>query len=73
MAAAIVYSGVVSFVLLKAIALFVPLRADAADEATGLDLTMHGEEAYVHAGGSAALEPAAATAKPATVGVLETA
>src|SRR5688572_9046861 len=72
-AAAIVYSGVVSFVLLKAIALFVPLRADAADEATGLDLTMHGEEAYVHAGGSAALEPAAATANPATVGVLETA
>ena len=38
-AAAIVYSGVVSFVLLKVISLFVPLRADAADEATGLDLT----------------------------------
>ena len=71
-AAAIVYSGVVSFALLKLIALFVPLRADAADEATGLDLTMHGEEAYVHAAGSAALEPAAA-AKPAAVRVLETA
>jgi Amt family ammonium transporter len=70
-AAAIVYSAVVSFALLKLIALFVPLRADAADEATGLDLTMHGEEAYVHAAGSAALEPAAA--KPAAVGVLETA
>src|SRR6185295_6614661 len=51
-AAAIVYSGVVSFLLLKLIALFVPLSADAADEATGLDLTLHGEEAYVHAGGS---------------------
>jgi Amt family ammonium transporter len=71
-AAALVYSGVVSFALLKLIALFVPLRADAADEATGLDLTMHGEEAYVHAAGSAALEPAAA-AKPAAVRVLETA
>jgi len=71
-AAAIVYSGVVSFALLKLIGLFVPLRADAADEATGLDLTMHGEEAYVHAAGSAALEPAAA-AKPAAVRVLETA
>ena len=33
-AATIVYSGVMSFVLLKAIALFVPLRADAADEAS---------------------------------------
>jgi Amt family ammonium transporter len=45
---AIVYSGVVSFVLLKLISLFIPLRATAADEATGLDVTMHGEEAYLH-------------------------
>jgi ammonium transporter, Amt family len=72
-AAAIVYSGVVSFLLLKLIALFVPLRADAADESTGLDLTLHGEEAYVHAGGSAALDPSGVAAKPAPVGVLETA
>jgi Amt family ammonium transporter len=72
-AAAIVYSASVSFGLLKVIALFVPLRADAAEEATGLDLTMHGEEAYVQAGGSSALEPAAAAGKPATVAVLETA
>jgi Amt family ammonium transporter len=71
--AAILYSGVMSFVILKAIALFVPLRADAADEATGLDVTMHGEEAYVHAGGSAALEPVAATKAPAAATVFETA
>ena len=45
---AIVYSGVVSFILLKLISLFIPLRASAADEATGLDVTMHGEEAYLH-------------------------
>jgi ammonium transporter, Amt family len=50
--AAIVYSGVMSFVLLKLIALFVPLRATSTDEASGLDITMHGEEAYVHADGS---------------------
>ena len=71
--AAILYSGAMSFVLLKAIALVVPLRADAADEATGLDVTMHGEEAYVHAGGSAALEPVGATKAPAGVTVFETA
>ena len=45
---AIVYSGVVSFILLKLISLFIPLRATASDEATGLDVTMHGEEAYLH-------------------------
>jgi Amt family ammonium transporter len=50
--AAIVYSGVMSFVLLKLIAVFVPLRATSSDEASGLDITMHGEEAYVHADGS---------------------
>jgi Amt family ammonium transporter len=72
-AAAIVYSAVVSFALLKLIALFVPLRAEADDEALGLDLALHGEEAYVHAGGSAAVEPAVAAKTPATVGVLETA
>jgi Amt family ammonium transporter len=48
--AAIVYSGVVTFILLKLIGLVVPLRASADDEATGLDLTQHGEEAYLHEG-----------------------
>ena len=47
-ATAIVYSGVMSFILLKVISLFIPLRATVADEATGLDVTMHGEEAYLH-------------------------
>ncbi len=49
---AIVYSGVVSFILLKVINLVIPIRADAADESTGLDLTQHGEEAYLHAEGN---------------------
>ena len=49
-AAAIVYSGVVSFVLLKVIGMFIPLRANANDEAVGLDVSMHGEEAYIHSG-----------------------
>ena len=53
-AAAIVYSGVVTFILLKVIGFVVPLRASATDESTGLDLTNHGEEAYLHAGGGSA-------------------
>ncbi|MBK5260700.1 MAG: ammonium transporter [Thermoanaerobaculia bacterium] len=42
----IVYSGVLTFVILKAIALVIPLRADAREEGQGLDFTQHGEEAY---------------------------
>jgi Amt family ammonium transporter len=47
-AAAIIYSGVVSFALLKLVGLVLPLRADDADETAGLDVTQHGEEAYIH-------------------------
>ena len=47
-AAAIVYSGAMSFGLLKLIGLFIPLRADEKDETVGLDVTCHGEEAYIH-------------------------
>ena len=48
---AIAYSGTMSFVLLKLVGLVVPLRADARDESTGLDETLHGEEAYGLLGG----------------------
>jgi Amt family ammonium transporter len=51
---AIVYSGVVSFVLLKLISLVIPLRATVSEESTGLDITQHGEEAYLHTGGASA-------------------
>ena len=47
---AIVFSGGVTFILLKVIGLFIPLRATVSDEGTGLDVTMHGEEAYLHGG-----------------------
>jgi Amt family ammonium transporter len=49
-AAALVYSGVMSFILLKLIGLVLPLRADVSDESTGMDLSQHGEEAYIQAG-----------------------
>jgi Amt family ammonium transporter len=50
--AAIVYSGVVSFILLKLIGLFIPLRATSGDETEGLDITQHGEDAYSIGGGT---------------------
>src|SRR6188768_1488882 len=46
-AAVIVYSGVVSFVILKVISLVTPLRATSQDETLGLDISLHGEEAYL--------------------------
>jgi len=51
--AAIIYSGVMSFVLLKLISVVMPLRAASDDEASGLDISLHGEEAYLHSDGSA--------------------
>ena len=45
-AATLIYSGVASFVLLKAIALVMPLRPLEREEAVGLDVGEHGEEAY---------------------------
>ncbi|MGE0703868.1 MAG: ammonium transporter [Vicinamibacterales bacterium] len=48
--AAIVYSGAVTFILLKVIGAVMPLRASLEDEGIGMDLSQHGEEAYVHAG-----------------------
>jgi len=50
-AAAAAYSGVMSFVLLKIIGAVLPLRASNDDQAIGLDLSMHGEEAYIQGGG----------------------
>ena len=66
--AAVVYSGVVSFVLLKLIALVIPLRATSDEEATGLDNPMHGEEAYPHSGGMDTLTPAPSATVPALAG-----
>jgi ammonium transporter, Amt family len=53
--ASIVYSGAVSFVLLKVIGAVIPLRTNADDEREGLDISQHGEEAYVHAEGAGAI------------------
>ena len=64
--ASIVYSGLMSFVLLKLIGLVIPLRATDAEEVEGLDISQHGEEAYLHAEtlGSAMLTAKAAGSQP---------
>ncbi|MSO45473.1 MAG: ammonium transporter [Acidobacteria bacterium] len=49
--AVIIYSGAASFILLKLVGLVVPLRASDTEESEGLDVTLHGEEAYLHADG----------------------
>jgi Amt family ammonium transporter len=54
--AAIVYSGVASFILLKLIGLVIPLTATTAEQVEGLDISAHGEEAYMTASGAAMLE-----------------
>jgi len=48
--AAIVYSGLATFVILKLVGLVVSLRASASEESEGLDITEHGEEAYAFGG-----------------------
>jgi ammonium transporter, Amt family len=51
------YAFVATFVLLKVIGTLMPLRVVDRDEATGLDVTQHGEEAYVTGEGAILLLP----------------
>jgi Amt family ammonium transporter len=55
--AVIVYGGLASYGLLAAVALVVPLRAGEREEAAGLDVPMHGEEAYAHGDGALLIVP----------------
>ncbi|NMC26871.1 MAG: ammonium transporter, partial [Syntrophomonadaceae bacterium] len=41
-----VYAGIATFIILKVLSLFVPLRVSDEEEETGLDITQHGEDAY---------------------------
>ena len=45
-AATIIYSTVLTFVIVKVLAAVTSLRTDAREEGQGLDVTQHGEEAY---------------------------
>ena len=52
------YSGVATLGILKAMALFVPLRRESREEGIGLDIVQHGEEGYAR-GEGAVLVPVA--------------
>ncbi|MEA4927034.1 MAG: ammonium transporter [Syntrophomonadaceae bacterium] len=45
-AASIAFAAVGTFILLKVISIFTPLRVSDEDEEIGLDITQHGEDAY---------------------------
>jgi ammonium transporter, Amt family len=70
--AAIVYSAVGTFVVLKLIALVSPLRASVREEGMGLDQSEHGEEAYASGEGAILVMPDLANAKAAPVPALQT-
>jgi Amt family ammonium transporter len=55
--AAPVYAFCMTFALLKLIGVVAPLRVSERDEALGLDIVSHGEEAYVTGEGALLLEP----------------
>jgi len=50
-ASAALFSAAMSFVLLKIVGAVFALKADDAEQSEGLDVSMHGEEAYVQSGG----------------------
>jgi Amt family ammonium transporter len=47
-----VYSGAMTFIILKVIGLVRPLRPSEKEEARGMDLLSHGEEAYASSSGA---------------------
>jgi ammonium transporter, Amt family len=52
-----VYAFTATFVLLKVIGLLMPLRATEHEEALGMDVVQHGEEAYATGEGAILIEP----------------
>lgn len=55
--AAMIFSAIGTLAILKVISFFVPIRIDNKDERRGLDLTAHGEEAYVTGEGAILVLP----------------
>ena len=68
---AIAYSALGTVAILKAVALFAPLRVSAREEGLGLDVSQHGEEAYARGEGAILVLPDPAPSRPAGAGALE--
>lgn len=64
-AAVLAYSGAATFVILKLIAVVMPLRSTGRTEGVGLDVTDHGEEAYTAGDGAILIPPAGIAARTA--------
>jgi Amt family ammonium transporter len=62
--AAPAYAFSATFVLLKLIGLVSPLRASAREEALGMDVVSHGEEAYATGEGAILVEPDGVVPEP---------
>jgi ammonium transporter, Amt family len=65
--AAPAYAFGATFVLLKAIGAIMPLRATEREEALGMDVTYHGEEAYASGEGAILVTPEAGIEEPVPV------
>jgi Amt family ammonium transporter len=69
--AAPVYAFTATFILLKAIGLVMPLRATEREEALGMDLIQHGEDAYASGEGAILVTPEDGEELPAPVPVAQ--
>jgi Amt family ammonium transporter len=65
--AAPVYAFVMTFLILRVIALFSPLRVTEREEALGLDVVQHGEEAYATGEGAILVSPESGIDEPVPV------
>jgi Amt family ammonium transporter len=66
-AAAIAFSAAGTFVILRLVGAFTPLRAGVREEGLGLDIAQHGEEAYARGEGAILVLPEAASPTQASV------
>ena len=62
---AVVFSGAMTFGILKLIALVMPLKATTKEEGLGMDVTQHGEEAYTSGEGAILVNTEVAAPKAA--------
>lgn len=68
--AAMAFSGVGTFAVLKLVGLVMPLRISEREEALGLDISQHGEQAYTSGEGAILVQPSDAAGRDVSRPVL---